>query len=383
MQTAGQCARFMCIMCVVMLSVVPAARGQDAGLEPVGDFGAIDWVGRKVVARGLGVAPGRVTNPGRARILAQRASLVVARRNLLEVIQGIHIDSATRVENFLTRNDRIVSRVKGELKGSNVEGVEYLPDGTVLTTVSLALTGPLGQILMQLAAPAAAVRPPDGDLERRLRLLEDRVRTLEQRLMHLGEASARQHQMIALWIQYADALWEAASRYPLLLQAGYDRPRDFRDLDRKLSDQQVQLKALAARLDQMAARLAVFEGDVVRKPQKTADQVAAAYTGLVIDARGTGFRPCLKPKLYSRAKLIYPGIYVDQRAAIRGGYVRYYNKLDRAQQSKRVGALPLTVKAEATHGGLRNLELGDDEGLMGVIGGRAEFLRQCGVAIVF
>ena len=75
------------------------------------------------------------------------------------------------------------------------------------------------------------------------------------------------------------------------------------------------------------------------------------YTGLVVDARGLGFKPTLKPELYAGDDLVYPGPGLDADTAARQGLARYYRDLSQAQQSPLVGDLPMTVKAGALRPG--------------------------------
>ena len=109
------------------------------------------------------------------------------------------------------------------------------------------------------------------------------------------------------------------------------------------------------------------------------------YTGLVIDARNTGFRPCLKPEISGRGQVLYPGNYINQEKAIRSGYVRYYRNLARAQKSARVGSLPLTIKATGTVQEKRGLSIStaDSQALSRMSADPDGFLANCQVIIVF
>ena len=106
---------------------------------------------------------------------------------------------------------------------------------------------------------------------------------------------------------------------------------------------------------------------------------------MVVDARNTGFRPCLKPEIYARETLIYPGEYLDMNQAIRRGYVRYYRKIGQAQQSARVGSLPYTIKAKGIYKGKRNLEIESEasQTLKSIIGIPDNFMAEGKVVIVF
>ena len=109
------------------------------------------------------------------------------------------------------------------------------------------------------------------------------------------------------------------------------------------------------------------------------------YTGLVVDARETGFRPCLKPEIYAPSELLYPGGAVDPATAVRGGYVRYYRQLGRAQQSARAGALPYTIKARGIYRGQRSLAVDAEAArrLKEIMALPDNFFKKAHVVIVF
>ncbi len=101
-------------------------------MEPQGTFsgsveesvpgGEIDWSGNTVRATGTGVLDIGNPNMAQARLMAERAAVVVAQRNLLEAIQGIRVDSETRVENFMTDYDVIYTRVEGIVRNARQVG---------------------------------------------------------------------------------------------------------------------------------------------------------------------------------------------------------------------------------------------------------------------
>jgi hypothetical protein len=108
-----------------------------------------------------------------------------------------------------------------------------------------------------------------------------------------------------------------------------------------------------------------------------------AFTGLVVDARGTSFAPSLKPAFMAGKEQLYPGPAVDQAVAVRRGLVRYYRDLAKAQQSREVGASPKTVKAAAGSPGALDLSPDDAALLRAVLAQPGNFLDQCKVVVVF
>ncbi len=86
-------------------------------VDVIGD-GKIDWSKEEIRARGIGFAPKFAKTPGQMTVLAREAALVAAERNLLKVINGVHVTSETTVENLEVTQDIIKTSVKGLLKGA-------------------------------------------------------------------------------------------------------------------------------------------------------------------------------------------------------------------------------------------------------------------------
>ena len=356
--------RWLALIVVGTLFFWQPSQAQNPAMERVGDHGTIDWVGQKVIARGIGAPPQKYYGKPQARPLALRAAITDARRNLLEVIKGVHIDSVTQVHNYMVQDDTIVARVQGIIQHSSVDDKQYMSDGTVEVIVSMPLTGPLGEALINIAAqppgPATGVLSSQ-EVDARIRRLEDRVKALEDKLAGLKQINHQQEEMILLFKRFVEAWMEYTANRPMMIQAGYASEDKLANLNKKFDDQEARLVALVSRLDKMASRLSKLESTAkLAPPIKAAkSKTEVVYSGLVIDARKTGFRPCLKPAIFAKGELLYPGDYIDLQKVVRKGYVRYYRQIVRAQQSARVGKLPYTINAKGTWKGKRNLEVDD------------------------
>ena len=364
---------------------------QDPATEKIGDFGTIDWIGQRIVAKGVGAIPAKYSGTPQARPLALRAAVTDARRNLLEVVKGVHIDSTTRVENYMIKDETIVSRVKGVLNNAPVEEYRYLSDGTVEATVSMPLTGQMGEILSRMSTPSqikSSEALPSKELAMRVYLLENRVKALEDKLDRFGRITYEQEQVIQLFKEVMEVWTDDAFEKPYIIHAGLGTEGKLAYLKKKLDEQDIRLRALSRRLDELSRRLTsvqppadrVLPQRIERKPRPM-----VMYTGLVIDARKTNFRPCLRPEIYSQGKLVYPGGYINMQKAVRGGIVRYYRNIGRAQQSDRIGTLPYTIEAMGTWKGDRSLEIhaNDYESLRSFIEMPKSFMSDCKVVVVF
>jgi hypothetical protein len=133
------------------LMLIPALAGANQNTAYVQHFqnGKINWQSGMIMATGIGAPPANAVNMAQKRGMAVRAATVVARRNLLEIVKGVQIDSATTVEDYMVTSDVIVSQVTGFLQNSRVMGPPtYLSDGSVEITVGIPLHGRLSGVLM-------------------------------------------------------------------------------------------------------------------------------------------------------------------------------------------------------------------------------------------
>jgi len=105
-------------------------------------FAAANFETGSITATGYGVAnPNLARNPGHARILARRAALVDAQRNLLEEVQGVSVTAETTVENLMLANDVVKTRVTGVINGYQVVSEQYNSDGTFEVTIAVSMFG--------------------------------------------------------------------------------------------------------------------------------------------------------------------------------------------------------------------------------------------------
>ena len=112
---------------------------------------------------------------------------------------------------------------------------------------------------------------------------------------------------------------------------------------------------------------------------------AKSYTGLVIDARGTGVKPALIFQVFNQQGhvVIGPG-QVEPEAGKTKGIVRFFSKLDAAGIEDRVGADPMRLRAAgAAPGQGGDALISEQDALRLVLARRAnDFVASCRVAVV-
>ncbi|NJB67474.1 BMFP domain-containing protein YqiC [Desulfobaculum xiamenense] len=394
------------VIATLALAALPCAA--DDAYESVGSVGYIDWTRQRAIASGTGFPPPGLRDPARAHAAARRAAVLDARRNLLEVVRQVRIDSSTLVENLITTSDTVQASVTGALRGSEIESERPLPDGGVTVTVGMALTGELARELMA-AAPVAPTSSPSATTptlqeryasdrlaaaDQRMAVLDARIRDLEGQLasltreLHFARQSAQTPTRPAPTPNTQDATQRALaelSRRLRALEARQSTPPEQTAVPASSphpaasnpTSQPSPSHALAASNPAPSAAPA----PAPTPAPETLAQVQNA-SGLVIDARGTNFRPSLKPRLTHGGEVLFPGPGADFDTAVSSGFVRYYRDITEAQRAERAGSSPLTL---AARGNGSDLELDDESAaaLRHLLRSPSNILDRCRVVVVF
>lgn len=87
------------------------------------------WMTIFVAFATLATAQTVVSSPQQAKLMAKKAAISDAQRNLAETIYGVRLDSRTTVRNFVTENDEIRTNVEAILRGAQVVDTRWDPDG--------------------------------------------------------------------------------------------------------------------------------------------------------------------------------------------------------------------------------------------------------------
>jgi len=105
------------------------------------DNGSVNWSTGKVTAVGVGAPPPNAVNAAQARAMAKRAAVIDARRNLLEITQGVQLDSMTLVRDFIVQSDVVRNSVQGIVRNAQILNTSYLSDGSVEVTMVMSVAG--------------------------------------------------------------------------------------------------------------------------------------------------------------------------------------------------------------------------------------------------
>ncbi|OAQ20928.1 hypothetical protein [Thermosulfurimonas dismutans] len=116
MREKRKCGIGLLAISILLISTLVWAQGWQTIKDPVKIFqeGYIQVVG--------------ISEEGQSRYRAIRAAEVVAQRELLEILQGLHLYGETTVRDGMLASDVIRTRVEGFLRGAVKCGEKYYPD---------------------------------------------------------------------------------------------------------------------------------------------------------------------------------------------------------------------------------------------------------------
>jgi hypothetical protein len=81
----------------------------------------------------------RFKNPAQARLMAERGAVVVAQRNLLEIVKGVNVIGETTVQDMITTGDFVYTRVEGVVKGAKQFGPARENNGAIEVTLRMPM----------------------------------------------------------------------------------------------------------------------------------------------------------------------------------------------------------------------------------------------------
>jgi hypothetical protein len=276
-----------------------AERGEV--VETVGD-GAINWSKGIILAKGSGAPPRAARNIAQARLMTERAALTDARRNLLEVLKGVRVDSSTLVENFMVKDDQIRLQAEGFIQGSvEVRRLRrYLSDGAIEVTVAMDLAGDFLSLMLKAEARKGVEKPlPPVAMEPKP----------EKKVLPPQPPQT-----------------PSVAQPPPPPSPSPVAPQPPAAVPEKKSEP----ASLPARVGEKSL-------------PNPAD--LPPFTGMVLDARGLGMKPALVVRVLDQSGMeLYRGNYVPPEKAAQNGLALFSRDLTAAQTNPRVGKNPLTIK---------------------------------------
>ncbi len=297
----------LCISTFLLLVSSPLAQDVVDELPK----GSINWSKGTVTAKGSGVAPSGAVNPSQARLLAERAAISDARRNLLETVGEVRVDASSTVSSMMTKNDVITSRISGIVKGSAVISKRFLDDGTVEVTVEMPITGAFLDVMLTevKAAPSITMTIPlPKPVKKDTPKLDIKVPVAPPDTKKVVSEPSK----------------PATPTVPPVLT----------------------VPAKPAEPVKESKQAEPAKKEVPPAPEQKLDLNKVNFSGLIIDAREVEVKPALMPKVIDeKGGIIYSASNMQKEEAVKTGVVGYAKEVDAARKHPRVTETPVVVAA--------------------------------------
>ncbi|HKI74592.1 MAG TPA: LPP20 family lipoprotein [Pseudomonadales bacterium] len=272
-------------------------------VEWVGANSGVNWSEAQVQAEGAGVGPTGAP-PATAQLMACRAAVLDAQRNLLESIKGVRVQGTTVVANMMTQSDTIKTSIDGVLRGAQIIKRDPQSDGSCIVRMTAPLAGQFAKTVYSKVFAPQPVSRADSPM---------------QSLAHLVDAGMDflVPKAYADMAQPAPPPWQAA-------------------------------------IDKLSSRINAIE-DLLSAHPEIVNAGNKGPTGLVIDARGSNFIPSMSPKIRElRGGVIYPNVKHEAERRERGQLVSLFTRdIDTARRHPVVGERPIVLKGLRTFGSTR------------------------------
>lgn len=309
---------FMACLMAMTLMVVSAASAFAAGT-------GMDWSGdSKITVQGTGVAPTYAVNAVQARMLARRAAVVDAYRQLAEMVKGVNVDSETTVENMMVTSDVTKTKVTALIQGARVVSEQAIDGGGYAVTMEMSVFGASNSL-------ATAVLPTNT---------------------------------VPTSFPAPDASVPAST--PSSVQVNVQ-------VTPGTTTQQTPATTLPS------VMVPSHQGSSAAAAP--AGQAIGGYTGLIVDCRGLGLKPVMSPVIKNaNGEPIYGYKNLDSATVIANGMASYTTDLSKAT---RAGSTPLVVKAIGldNHNGNPILSVADANRVL-IENGATGFLDRTNVVFV-
>ena len=121
----------------------------------------VDWNNNVIRATGGGVAPANARNIAQARMMARRAAITDAYRQLAEYVGGVNVDSETTVSMAEVQSDVVKTRVQATVRGARIVDERQTGDGGYEVTVEVPMFGVSSLASAVISRPAVIESFPE------------------------------------------------------------------------------------------------------------------------------------------------------------------------------------------------------------------------------
>lgn len=297
-----------CGLLLCLLGSLPVAAQQSGEYnEWLSVSSSVNWSKGMVVAEGFGVAPEKKREQV-GRLLACRAAVTDAQRNILEATQGVKVTVDTSISKLASQYDTVKSAVEGTVKGAKILERTMVDDITCKVVMSIFVGGKL----------TASV--------------------YEETIVNTSGLGY-------LWNMF----WQGELASGFMSSA-------------VAAQTQIAVNAVAENIDfeRLDERVSKLESSMLTiTPELANAKTQNQPTGLIIDVRGNRFIPSMTPELSQpNGTVVYPSSKDKQSLVASGKLLSLFSRsLEHAMNHPIVGDKPLLIKATVDIKHLSNIIL--------------------------
>ena len=273
--------------------------------------GVLNWSKGFIRAKGYGVPPPDAISVEQGRLMAFRAAYADALANLLETTNGVKVTATTTVKDYVVKDNTIELKVSGVIKGS--KEVKRVFDEE--KNIAIAEVG--------IAMEDVAMSIPKKD-----------------------ELSFDDSIGLEVWETKKDAtLRSIAGKDPKLAEI-IEKSKGLGDIEQKLQKMSEENESLASTNKELADKIQLLTMEISKLQSSEKPQT---YTGVVVNAAGSGIKPVMAPNIYYKSGDTYKLLYgIDdgrERDSNMHALVVWERTLTGASDNTRVTRTPLIVNA--------------------------------------
>lgn len=123
----------------------------------------VDWNSNVIRATGGGVAPAGARTVAQARMMARRAAIADAYRQLAEYVGGVNVDAETTVDMAAVQSDVIRTKVNATIRGARIVSEGTTGDGGYEVTMEVPMFGVSALAGAVINRPAVIESFPEQD----------------------------------------------------------------------------------------------------------------------------------------------------------------------------------------------------------------------------
>lgn len=272
--------------------------------------GVLNWSKGFIRAKGYGVPPENAISDEQGKLMAFRAAYADALANLLEITNGVQVTATTIVKDYVVKDHTIELKVGGIIKGSKEVKRIF-------------------------------------DEEKNIAIIEVGI-TMEEVAMGIpkGGVSFSDPLSFEIWETKEDATLLEIAGGNAELAAALKNSKNMEEIEQKLDQMSRDNQSLASVNEQLAASIQLLTMEIGRlRPI----EVPPSYTGVVINAAGSGIKPVMAPNIYYKSGDTYKLLYGlnDGRARDNSMHalVVWERTLNGASDNTRVTKTPMIINA--------------------------------------